>query len=53
MAFNTPLCYYTFILTKRRNMDYENDYDLLQDVFETEMWDDHVQEYLEDMEEED
>ena len=29
-------------------MDYENDYDLLQDVFETEMWDDYVEEYVED-----
>ena len=33
-------------------MDYENDYDLLQVVFETEMWDDYVEEYVEEMQEE-
>ena len=32
-------------------MDYENDYDLLQDVFETEMWDDYVEEYMEENDE--
>ena len=49
MAGNPPLCYNGFILTKGENMDYENDYDLLQDVHEQTMWEDSVESYMEDI----
>lgn len=29
-------------------MDYENDYDLLSDWAEQELWEDHIEEYFED-----
>jgi hypothetical protein len=31
-------------------MDYENDYDLMQDVHEQEMWEDSIEVELENME---
>ena len=49
MAPSGPLCYNGFILTKGENMDYENDYDLLQDVHEQTMWEDSVESYMEDI----
>ena len=32
-------------------MDYENDYNLLEDCAEQQLWEDSVESYLEDMEE--
>tara|TARA_Y100000015_G_scaffold36116_1_gene37151 strand:- start:63 stop:230 length:168 start_codon:yes stop_codon:yes gene_type:complete len=43
------LCYNGFILTKGENMDYENDYDLMQDVHEQTMWEDSIEAYMEDI----
>jgi hypothetical protein len=41
MATASPLCYNGFILTKGENMDYENDYNLLEDVAEEiDVWED-------------
>jgi hypothetical protein len=40
MATQSPLCYYR-LLTKGENMDYENDYNLLEDVAEEiDVWED-------------
>tara|TARA_Y100000385_G_scaffold241489_1_gene257929 strand:+ start:287 stop:478 length:192 start_codon:yes stop_codon:yes gene_type:complete len=52
MAPNGAMCYYTSILTKRRNMDYENDYNLLEDLAEQELWQDSIDQHFEDMEDE-
>jgi len=30
-------------------MDYENDYDLMQDVHEQTMWEDSIESYMEDI----
>tara|TARA_R100000734_G_scaffold15551_1_gene11695 strand:- start:767 stop:949 length:183 start_codon:yes stop_codon:yes gene_type:complete len=48
MALKAPLCYNRTI-TKRGNMDYENDYDLMQDVHEQIMWEESVEAYMEDI----
>ena len=49
MAPNGAMCYYTVINLQEKKMDYENDYDLLQDVHEQTMWEDSIESYMEDI----